>query len=237
MSAALAMVGVCLMPGGSAALGGTDCAKSVAGLTSRQSRVPGVEGEQCVLTVRLDPAYRGDGTALKNSAKVTADNIDPRTDNDSSTAGLPDGKAGTPTADVSTAKETVTSTPIAPGETFQYVITATDNGPSDALDVAVRDSLPAQLLFVSSADGCTASGQSVSCGPASITSGASHRWVFTVQLDPTYTGNGSDIRTIATASSPTNDPALDNNTGNAAGPPGNLVRTPEADLEIDKKPS
>ncbi|MFC5664343.1 hypothetical protein ACFP3U_15285 [Kitasatospora misakiensis] len=195
------------------------------------------ESEQYVLTVRLDPAYRGDGAAIRNSAKVTADNIDPRTDNDSSSTGLPGGKAGAPRADVSTAKETVTTTPIAPGETFQYAVTATDNGPSDALGVAISDTLPAQLTFVSSADGCSASGQVVSCGPAAIASGTSHRWVFTVQLDPAYSGNGSDIRNIAKATAGTEDPVADNNTSNAAGPPGNTVRGPEADLEIDKKPS
>ncbi|MER5641243.1 DUF11 domain-containing protein [Kitasatospora sp. NPDC002227] len=195
------------------------------------------ESEQYVLTVRLDPAYRGDGTAIKNTAKVTADNIDPRTDNDSSTTGLPGDKAGTPSADISTAKETVTTTPVAPGETFQYAVTVTDNGLSDALGVVVRDTLPAQLSFVSSADGCTASGRAVTCGPAAIATGTSRRWVFTVQLDPAYTGNGSDIRNIATASSSTADPNPDNNTSNPAGPPGDTVRTPEADLEIDKKPS
>ncbi|AUG81585.1 DUF11 multi-domain protein [Kitasatospora sp. MMS16-BH015] len=195
------------------------------------------ESEQYVLTVRLDAAYRGDGKNLKNSAKVTADNIDPRTDNDTSTADLPGGGAGTPSADVSTAKETVTTTPVAPGETFQYAVTATDNGPSDALNVVLRDTLPAQLAFVSSDDGCTAVGKAVTCGPAAIASGTSHRWVFTVQLDPAYVGNGSDIRNIATATSDTQDPNPDNNTSNPAGPPGNLVKTPEADLVIDKKPS
>ncbi|MFD0572896.1 hypothetical protein ACFQ0T_31225 [Kitasatospora gansuensis] len=116
-------------------------------------------------------------------------------------------------------------------------MTATDNGPSDALGVTISDTLPAQLLFVSSADGCTASGQVVSCGPAAIASGTSHRWVFTVRLDPAYSGNGSDIRNIAKATATTEDPVPDNNTSNAAGPPGNLVRGPEADLEIDKVPS
>ncbi|MFD9903965.1 DUF11 domain-containing protein [Streptomyces sp. NPDC059063] len=185
--------------------------------------------------VKLSAAYRGDGSDLRNTATSTSDSKDPDLSNNTSRPVLPPGGVSEPQADLWAAKEPVTSTPIAPGETFEYAVTATNDGPSRALNAKAVDRLPTQLAFVGSADGCTAAGQDVTCGPQAILEpGASKTWKFTVRLDSEYTGDGSDIRNTATVSSDTEDPALPNNTSSEAGLPGSKVNKPTADLAVTK---
>ncbi|EDY53379.1 cell surface protein, partial [Streptomyces clavuligerus] len=187
------------------------------------------------LTVRVDPAYHGDGSDLANTARVTADNIDPNSENDTSTALPPGGTVATPSADLGIEKRPTTSTPIAPGEYFDYEVTVTNHGPSQAEQVRVTDLLPTALSFVSSDDPCM-SGDTVECGPLdSLAPGASVTWVFRVKLDPEYEGDGSDIRNRATVHSTTEDPQPSNNTSTAVGTPGGTVKEPTADLEVTKK--
>ncbi|WP_419996657.1 COG1361 S-layer family protein [Streptomyces boninensis] len=141
----------------------------------------------------------------------------------------------TPSADLVAEKEATTTEPVSPGETFEYKVTAENKGPSEAEDVKVEDTLPDGLTFVSSSDGCTASGQDVTCGPeATLASGAKKEWVFKVKLDPDYTGDGSDLQNTATASSSTDDPDPDNNESDPADPPGGKIDDPKADLSSDK---
>ena len=66
---------------------------------------------------------------------------------------------------------------------------------------------------MSSTAGCTAAGQSVTCPTlATLAVGASATFDVVVQLDPAYTGDGSDVLNSATATAATFDPALANNT-------------------------
>ncbi|MFE7410311.1 DUF11 domain-containing protein [Streptomyces laurentii] len=185
--------------------------------------------------VKLDPAYTGDGSDLGNVATAKSDNNDTNPANNSNSPVLPAGPF-TPLADLSVTKVPVGGA-IGPGETFQYTVTATNAGPSTAVNARATDTLPAPLTFVSSADGCTASGQTVSCGPeATLAPGSSKSWTFTVRLDPAYTGNGSDIANQATVSSDTTDPNTTNSTGPTpgAGLPGGASSPGNADLEVSK---
>ncbi|MEO3972459.1 DUF11 domain-containing protein [Streptomyces sp. CAU 1734] len=187
------------------------------------------------LTVRVDPAYSGDGSDLKNTAKVTADNIDPNSGNDTDTATVPGGSVDAASADLAIAKKPVTNTPIAPGESFDYSITVTNKGPSQAAQIKVTDSLPTALRFVSSDDECVVH-DTVVCGPLdTLAPGASYTWVFRVKLDPEYEGDGSDIRNTASVDAATADPVEANNTVTVAGTPGGTVKDPTADLQVTKK--
>ncbi|MEU9003241.1 DUF11 domain-containing protein [Streptomyces sp. NPDC048551] len=192
------------------------------------------ESVEYLLTVKVDPAYGGDGSDLRNTAQVTADNIDPASENDQSTATVPGGHVTDPAADLALTKKAVQTTPVAPGETFDYALTVTNNGPSQAEQVTVTDTLPTALSFVSG-DAACASGRTVTCGPLPrLAPGASVTWVIKVKLDPEYTGNGSDIRNTATVDALTHDPRPENNTSAPAGPPGGTVKSPTADLEVGK---
>ncbi|WMX44513.1 DUF11 domain-containing protein [Streptomyces roseicoloratus] len=185
--------------------------------------------------VQLDQAYTGDGKDLPNTATARSDTPDPDTRNNTSDQVYP--QVDTPKADVRIDKTTVTDIPVAPGETFQYAVRVTNDGPSRAEGVSIEDTLPSRLTFVESPDGCTALGQRVSCGTlATLDAGASRTWIFTVKLDSGYTGDGSDIQNIATVTSETSDPDTSNNTSRPAGVPGNKVNPPTADLSVVKEP-
>jgi uncharacterized repeat protein (TIGR01451 family)/LPXTG-motif cell wall-anchored protein len=162
------------------------------------------------VTVRVDAAVTP-GSAIANTANVTSTTPDPATGNNTSTARWPDS---TGLADLSLAKKAQLPAgqhDIRPGGTFQYAVTVHNAGPSDAARTTVTDPLPASLAFVSSADGCTARGRTVTCGPVDIPAGSTRTWRFTVRLDAAYTGDGSDIDNRANVTSAAPDPNPSNN--------------------------
>ncbi|MYT24772.1 DUF11 domain-containing protein, partial [Streptomyces sp. SID7760] len=163
------------------------------------------------IRVRLDPAYQGDGTDLLNAATVRHAVADPQPANNTSAAVGPPGGLAPPQADLVTVKTPSDARPVAPGETYGYTVTVTNRGPSVAREVRLSDPLIPALAFVSSADGCaatgTGAGRTVACGPeAELAPGTSRTWRFTVRLDPAHTGDGSTIRNTATAGAVTFDP-------------------------------
>jgi uncharacterized repeat protein (TIGR01451 family) len=146
-------------------------------------------------TLKLDAAYTGDGSDLSATAIVVADTVvsppPPLT--------LP--VPGPPLADLSWTKTAAADGLLHPGDTFSYTVAVTNNGPSVASNVVVSDTLPSPLTFVSSASGCTAA---VACPAiASMAPGASQSFTFVVRLDPSYTGDGSDLANSASVASST----------------------------------
>ncbi len=76
--------------------------------------------------------------SLANTASITSSPIaDPNGANDSAT----DTDTVTTSADLSIVK-TDSADPISPGDTFDYVITVTNAGPSDAANLQVTDTIP-----------------------------------------------------------------------------------------------
>ncbi|WP_051854516.1 DUF11 domain-containing protein [Streptomyces sp. NRRL B-1347] len=172
-------------------------------------------------------------TTLTNTATVIAPGD--RSDTDSADNTATASTTVTARADASVTKAGVGQGPVRPGEEFEYRITVRDNGPSDTANVRVTDTLPTGLTFVSSTDGCTASGQVLTCPTAArLAAGASVSWTFRVKLDAAYQGDGSDLGNIAKVTHDVSDPDLANNTSTAAQPPGG-VRAPSADLATVKK--
>jgi uncharacterized repeat protein (TIGR01451 family) len=103
--------------------------------------------------------------------------------------------------------------PVAPGQTFTYHLLVSNQGPSVATDVVVTDTLPGPVAFVSSAQGCTAVGQDVTCPTiATMNPGDSMTFVLVAQLDANYAGDGSDLDNQATVQATTPDPVPTNNT-------------------------
>ncbi|MEU8774981.1 hypothetical protein [Streptomyces sp. NPDC048606] len=184
--------------------------------------------------VRLDPAYAGDGTDLGNVASVRQGLPDPQPANNTSAATGPPGGLAAARANLSLTKAAQDRTPVAPGETFTYTVTVRNAGPSVARRVRVTDPLPAGLVFVSGADGCTASGRDVTCGTEAVVDpGGSRSWTFTVRVDPAYAGDGVALRNTATAASDTADPDPADNSG-SAGAPGGRIAPARADIELAK---
>ncbi|MBC9712741.1 DUF11 domain-containing protein [Streptomyces sp. TRM66268-LWL] len=194
--------------------------------------------------VKLDSAYKGDGTDLKNTASSSSEVEDPNSENGESTPVDPPGAEegeggiiGKPSADLSTEKTAVGTEKVSPGQEYEYTITTKNAGPSDATKVVATDELPKPLTFVSSSDGCTATGQTVTCTADVVKNGAAKSWTFKVKLDPAYTGTGSDIKNTASSSSEVDDPNSGNGESTPVDPPGGTVAEPLADLEVTKTSS
>ncbi|WP_457028164.1 isopeptide-forming domain-containing fimbrial protein, partial [Kitasatospora sp. P5_F3] len=233
-------------PDGCAAVGQDVSCPKLATLAAKASKT-------FTIKVQLDPVYTGDGSDVRNQAKVATDSGDPDLSNntsDASTGGLPGpGPGPNPPApvkaDVAIAKKSASATPVAAGETFDYTVTVTNNGPSRASGLVVTDALPVMLKFVSSPDGCAATGQNVSCPKlATLAAKASKTFTITVQLDPAYAGDGSDVRNQAKVATDSGDPDLSNNTSDAStgglpgpGPGPNPPAPVKADVAIAKKPA
>jgi uncharacterized repeat protein (TIGR01451 family) len=181
------------------------------------------------IVVQLNPAYTGDGADILNSGSVTSDVDDPQPQNNTNPAGAPPvGPAG---ADVTVVK-TVSPGPVIPGETFTYTLLVSNQGPSVAAAVVVSDPLPGGVRFVSSAEGCTAAGQEVTCPTiATLNPGGSASFDLVVQLDPSYAGNGADLPNVAMVASATPDPVTANNTTPPVTP---QVGPQSADLIVTK---
>ncbi|MET8980910.1 hypothetical protein ABZX85_35445 [Streptomyces sp. NPDC004539] len=215
--------------------GPSNCANSGQNITCSGIDIPVGTGVAYPFTVRISAAYQGDGSTIPNQAsgRPGAGNTDPDPDNNTSARVPPN--VSTPQADLTTAKSVTSpggSGTVAPGQQFTYTVTTTNNGPSDARQATVKDTLPTQLAFVSSPDGCTASGQTVSCGPtATIAAGASKAYRIVVRLASSYTGTGADIRNVASSASGTQDPVPGNNTSTPSSP---NVGPPQTDLQGTK---
>jgi uncharacterized repeat protein (TIGR01451 family) len=98
----------------------------------------------------------GNTTSATNTATVFTDSSDNNPANDSSTVIT----SVTPSADVAVTKNGPTT--IAAGANITYTVTVTNNGPSDADNVSLTDTLPADTTFVSATQN---SGPAFSCAP------------------------------------------------------------------------
>ena len=161
--------------------------------------------------------------ALNNSASVST--TTPQGDDD-----LPNTSAITtpvaPSADLEITKS-ATPDPVGPGDPITYTITVENLGSSDAQNVVVTDSLPADVTLDSiSSPGGTCFSGSVSCTYPTVAAGDS--------VEITITGTVSDravdtIENSADVTSDTDDPDPDNNS--------TTIETdviPEADLQLTK---
>jgi large repetitive protein len=179
--------------------------------------IPG-QGADFRLTVRLSESYTGNGSDIPNVATVDSEDDDPVPGNNTSDPATP--IIGAANADVSIAKS-VLEPNVAPGGTFTYRLVVSNAGPSTALGVVVTDPLPDVVAFVSSPQGCTATGQTITCPPiGSLEVGGSRTFDIVVQLDENYQGTGSDIINVASVTSSTTDPNPNNHeTPPVAAPP------------------
>ena len=136
-----------------------------------------------------------------------------------------------PSADLSVVK-TDSLDPVDPGMSFDYTIVVTNNGPSDAANVQVTDSVPAPAFItvtsVTSASGaCGHVLNAVTCTLASLASGATWTITVSVFLDPSTPGGlYTDTANVTSA---TADPNLANNAGSQS-----TIVLPAADLALTK---
>jgi uncharacterized repeat protein (TIGR01451 family) len=131
-------------------------------------------------------------------------------------------------ADVEIVKSS--TSPLVAGEVATLRLTATNHGPSTAVNKVVSDPLPEALTFVSSSAGCSEAGGTVSCTIDSLEVGASQTFEVRVRV-ASSARDCDDVRNTATVSGGTPDPEPSNNTSTIC----NFER--RADLSLSKAAS
>ncbi len=157
---------------------------------------------------------------IENSVHVTSATKDPKpSDNTASVS-----SEAHPSADLALVKTTLTPE-VLDGQAARFRLTATNEGPSDAAEAKILDTLPAGLTYTSaSGASCVATGQQVTCTLGSLAATASH----SVEITVAEAGPGRYLNE-ASVSSETPDPNPANNASDAG-----LVVLPAATLTLEK---
>ena len=167
-----------------------------------------------------------EGGTFTNFATATSDAYDPNPTNNNGTATNSQVRTViAASADVQVFKDGGTN--VAAGGTVNYVITATNAGPSTATNVVVQDNLPAGSTFQNASGSYTFTNNVVTWAALTLTNGAAVN--YTIALTAPASGQFTNI---ALATSPTPDPNLTNNNGSV---PKSRVATkvvPSADLIV-----
>lgn len=222
-----------------------NCSSTTAGANGRTltCTIPSLPicsaGVDCpVVTVAIRPG--GNGGARTNTASaISSSTADPNTGNNSGSV----TSTVDPRADVTVTK-TDTPDPANAGQNLTYVVTALNNGPSQALNVSVLDSLPLNVFVVSitpSAGSCstrpangsiTAPGnREILCNLGTIASAAQR--TLSVIVRATSSTRGTTLINRAMVTTTTTEPLSPGDTNNTA-QTSTLINPPALDLLINK---
>jgi uncharacterized repeat protein (TIGR01451 family) len=198
------------------------------------SKSPVANGETAVFQIVVNVnSNTAAGATITNSATAATTTIDPDNSNNTGTATTTVATQ----ADIAVTK-TDTPDPVVAGQNITYTVTITNNGPSDAQNVSLTDSVPANTTFVSAAQNTgpafmlttppVGGTGNVSATIATLAAGASASFEIVVHVNANV-ANGTTITNSATGASSTTDPNSGNNTGTAT----TTVNT-QADLSATK---
>jgi uncharacterized repeat protein (TIGR01451 family) len=184
-------------------------------------------GGVATVTVVVEVGADFAGGVLVNTASVSADQGDPDAGDNvaSATTGV------TRWADLSLEKVAVPD-PVLAGEVLLYQLTVTNDGPSDAENVTVTDTVPVSTTLVGASPECSEAGGLVTCELGTVGAGESETvWIW-VRVDAEL-ADGAEVGNAAGAASDTEDP-------DGVGPGATVTTTVEqpigglADVEITK---
>lgn len=177
--------------------------------------IPAGGSVNIVIVVDVDPSTI---EPIYNEASVDSDTDDPNEENNVADVTV----EVTPTADLSITKQDSAPT-VNAGDLITYTITVKNDGPSDATNVVVVDTLPEQVTFISAVeetavplprspeDGCIYDGdRTVTCDRASLAVGETVIYTIVIQTDPDIY-IGTSLQNAATVSSDAYDPELADN--------------------------
>jgi uncharacterized repeat protein (TIGR01451 family)/fimbrial isopeptide formation D2 family protein len=183
------------------------------------------------ITVKVHVAS-GRTADVTNTATVTTGGTDdPTPGNDTSTVTTTPGTS----ADLSIDKSRVAGASFVAGKAASYQLSVHNDGPSDAHDVVVTDTLPSYLTYqgFAAVDGdwsCSTSGQGVTCTLADpLTAGADASVTVTVLVAADHR---AAVVNIADVASTTPDPDHDDNTDTDTDTPGSSAI--DSDFSITK---
>lgn len=160
------------------------------------------------------------GTTLTNLAATHADEV-------------PEEKTDTGDLEVEAKADlqvtkTASPSPVIPGQNVTFTLKTKNDGPSDAHDSTLVDTLPPYLTLVSlsDTDACVADGQKVTCEYGTLTPGAERELVVVAKVDPART---QPVVNAATVTTTTPDPKPENDEDDVT-----VQVDPKADVSIVK---
>jgi uncharacterized repeat protein (TIGR01451 family) len=187
-------------------------------LTCTNPNLPLTVGAVFTLVVHINPGAT-QGSFITNQAQVSTSAFDPNNENDSSAAStLVIG----PTSDLGVTKLASAGTSPADRD-VRYTITVTNGGPAAAANVALNDTLPGDMTFVSvfspagwscASHPAVGAGGTVTCTNPSLAVTSGQVFTLTGHIPP-GASNGTFYFNQATVSSSTSDPNPDNNSSPA----------------------
>jgi uncharacterized repeat protein (TIGR01451 family) len=188
-------------------------------------------GDSVDITITVDADT--DGTAL-NSVSVAGDQVDSNSGNDSDTENTTINPVPPPDPETDLAVTKSDSVdPVTVGDPLTYTVTVTNNGPDGATGVAVTDTLPSEVTYVSatpSQGSCSQAGGVVTCTLGDIANG--DQATITIATTAASAGTATNnVSVTGTEDDPNsaNDSDSEDTTINVAPPP-----SPEADLAVSK---
>ena len=200
------------------------CSESGGTVTCNLGGVGAGASASSSILVAVDPSTRG---TITNTASVSASEPDPDASNNSATQDTTVNAQ----ADLSITKAD-SPDPVIAGINLQYILSATNNGPSDATGVTLTDTLPAGVVLDSATPtqgSCSESGGTVTCNLGGVGAGASASSSILVAVDPSTRGTITNTASVS-ASEP--DPDASNNSATR-----DTTVNAQADLSITKADS
>lgn len=149
------------------------------------------------ITARVD-ADTPAGTLTNSAAVFSTDETDPSNDTATVETSI------VTEADISVTKVDLMD-PVSAGSGLLYQIVVANAGPSDAQDVIITDTLPADVSFVSAAPGCLPAGGDVICTVGTLPAGTSASFLIAVNAAQSLLP-GDVLTNIVTATTSTPDP-------------------------------
>jgi uncharacterized repeat protein (TIGR01451 family) len=192
------------------------CTQASGRVTCDLGNLPNLDSTSVTIVVR--PRTAG---MITNVAEVAANEPDPDPE-DNATSATTRVEA---VADLEISKGDDPD-PVIAGENLTYTLTITNHGPSDATGIALTDTLPAGVRFVSSAPDCPELSGSVTCNLGNLDSGESTQVTLIAQVDPSTT---ETLTNDASVRGNEFDPDMENNSASE-----DTMIDRETDLEISK---
>lgn len=183
----------------SASGSGWDCTGTVT--CTRTDAIAAGDDTTITVVAHVSSSYSGD--TVHNTATVSAPG-DANPANDSAT----DSGGTAHHADLSL-KVGADHPSVNVGDQVTYTLTAHNGGPSDASGVAIADTLPTGMDYVSDDGGCTQSGTAVNCDVGNLASGDSASVHVVAQANSSAAG--TTVTNEATVSGAQDDPDTSNN--------------------------
>ncbi|TAF99342.1 MAG: DUF11 domain-containing protein [Betaproteobacteria bacterium] len=183
-------------------------------------------GETRRVEVDYTVNFPATAVSVSNTASVSSTTADPSPGNNSSTAVTPIDR----NADVKVTK-TGTAT-VVPGNTVDYQIVVTNDGPARAAAVQLVDPTLAGLTFVGASAPCSSAAGVTNCALGDMNVGQS----ITISVRYLLTSSAASgvLSNVATANSTGPNASPDPTPGNNAGTANTIVEAPQADVGLTK---